>query len=267
MNTETCTALLELNRRFYAQFAGDFARTRRSWPPGFDCILPHLWPSANVADLGCGNGRLLNFLAERGWRGRYLGVDSSAGLLAIADADAQRLTPPGAAIQAQFHRDDLVSLAPGASRAPWVDALGRGEWGAVTALAVLHHIPGRAHRAELLAACAELLRPGGALVVSTWQFLTTARLNTRILPWELAGVRSEDVEPDDYLLPWGEAAAGKRYCAAINAEALAELADSARTGLAHEATLYADGHEGNLNLYGIFRKRRVDKETSRQGDE
>jgi SAM-dependent methyltransferase len=253
MNAETCAALLELNRRFYTQFAGDFARTRRSWPLGFDLILPHLRPAANVADLGCGNGRLLSFLAERDWRGRYLGVDSSAGLLAIAAADA----PHAPAIHVHFHRAELISLdglnRPGAPLA-LADALGRGHWDAVTALAVLHHIPGKAHRAGLLAACADLLRPGGVLVVSTWQFLTAARLNARILPWELAGVRPEEVEPGDYLLPWGEAAAGQRYCAAINADALIELADTTRTGLAHEATFYADGHEGNLNLYGVFRK-------------
>jgi SAM-dependent methyltransferase len=259
MNSETCAALLELNRRFYAQFAGDFARTRRSWPPGFDRILPYLWPAANIADLGCGNGRLLSFLAERGWRGRYLGVDSSAALLAIAAADA----PRDAAIHARFHRAELAALDPAAPLAlvpPWPPNLGgnwregRGEWDAVTALAVLHHIPGKAHRAGLLAACADLLRPGGVLVVSTWQFLTSARLSARILPWELAGIQPADVEPGDYLLPWGAAAAGQRYCAAINAEALDELAISKRTGLAHAAMFYADGHEGNLNLYGVFRK-------------
>jgi SAM-dependent methyltransferase len=84
MNPDTCAALLELNRRFYTQFAGDFSRTRRSWPPGFSRILPHLLKAANVVDVGCGNGRLLAFLADAGWRGDYCGVDSSEALLAIA---------------------------------------------------------------------------------------------------------------------------------------------------------------------------------------
>jgi SAM-dependent methyltransferase len=247
MNSQTCTALLELNRRFYTRFAGEFARTRRNWPPGFNRILPHLRPTANVIDLGCGNGRLLGFLAERGWRGHYLGVDSSAALLAIATENA----PPDTAIHSQFRRAELVSLDPVAPLA-LADDLGREGWDAVTALAVLHHIPGKAHRGRLLVACADLLRPGGALIVSTWQFLTATRLNARILPWEAAGIRPEDVEPDDFLLPWGEHAAGQRYCAAINEEALCRLAGDA--GLARVECFCADGHEGNLNLYGVFRK-------------
>ncbi|MGC8779640.1 MAG: class I SAM-dependent methyltransferase [Anaerolineae bacterium] len=247
MNVETCAALLAINRRFYEQFAADFARTRRSRPAGFERILPHLRPAANVADLGCGNGRLLGFLAERGWRGRYLGVDSSAELLAIAAANA----PRDPAIRSDFRRGELVTLDP-ATPLPLAGELGREEWDAVAVLAVLHHIPGRMHRLRLVAACAGLLRPGGVLVVSTWQFLAAARLRARILPWEAAGIQPEAVEPGDYLLAWGAGAAGQRYCAAIDEHALEELAATA--GLTPEITFRADGHEGTLNLYGIFRK-------------
>ena len=64
--------------------------------------------------------------------------------------------------------------------------------------------------------------------------------------------RSEDVEPGDYLLPWGENAAGQRYCAAIDEEALRKIAEA--TGLTPLEFFFSDGHERNLNLYGIFRK-------------
>lgn len=246
MKVETCAALLALNRRFYEHFADDFARTRRSWPPGFERILPYLRSAANVADLGCGNGRLLGFLAERGWRGRYLGVDSSEELLTIASANA----PRDPLIRSDFRRRDLVALDP-ATPLALADELGRRTWDAVVMLAVLHHIPGKAHRVRLLAACADLLRPAGVLIVSTWQFLSAPRLRSRILPWEAAGIRPEEVEPGDYLIAWGEHAAGQRYCAAIDEAALNELAAAA--GLSQETSFYADGHEGNLNLYAVFR--------------
>jgi SAM-dependent methyltransferase len=79
------SALAEINRTFYAGFAGDFARTRRGWPLGFERILPHLRSAANVLDVGCGNGRLLPFLTGHGWCGHYLGIDGSASLLASAE--------------------------------------------------------------------------------------------------------------------------------------------------------------------------------------
>ena len=239
MDETTRSALAELNRAFYAGFAGDFARTRRGWPLGFERILPHLRSAANVLDVGCGNGRLLSFLTERGWHGRYLGVDSSAGLLAAAEQDLERRPA-----EASFRPADLLSpqwAAPLAGFAP----------DAIACLAVLHHIPGAAHRARLVVECAGLLAPGGTLIVSVWQFLGTPRLRARILPWSTVGLSNEDVDPGDYLLSWGEGAAGNRYCAAIDEETLCTL--TTRAGLVTVETFYADGHEGNLGLYGIFR--------------
>ncbi len=249
MRPETCAALLELNRRFYAQFAGDFARTRRSWPPGFERILPYLVSAASIVDLGCGNGRLVHFLVARGWRGHYLGVDSSAALLAIAEAAA----PRAPMVDCRFRQLELVAADP-TQPTHLADAVGAAAWEAVTALAVLHHIPGRPQRLTFLTACADLLRPGGVLILSTWQFLTTPRLTTRLLPWETIGIRPEEVEPEDYLLAWGAGAAGRRYCAAIDEAALGELAAAA--GLTCLECFRADGHEGNLNLYGLFRRPR-----------
>jgi SAM-dependent methyltransferase len=250
MKTETCALLAELNRVFYTQFADDFARTRRGWPPGFDRILPHLRPAANVLDLGCGNGRLLAFLLERGWRGHYLGLDSSQKLLAVAEEHARVALRACASTEtdgplAHFVQAEL--LTPG-----WSAAIGSYAPDAITALAVLHHIPAATNRGRFLADCGQLLRPGGVLILSTWQFMSAPRLRPRILPWPTVGLRDEDVEPGDYLLSWGQGATGRRYCAFISCDDLGELA--ARAGLAPVETFYADGREGNLNLYGVFQK-------------
>jgi len=239
MDETTCSALTELNRQFYAGFADDFARTRRGWPLGFERILPHLRSAANVLDIGCGNGRLLTFLTEHGWHGRYLGIDSSAGLLAAAEHNLE-LKPA----EASFLTADLLNSG-------WAEVLAGFAPDVITCLAVLHHIPGAAHRERLVAECAELLDPGGTLVLSVWQFLSSSRLRSRILPWSTVGLQNEDVDPEDYLLSWGEGAAGHRYCAAIDEETLCALTHHA--GLATVATFYADGHEGNLSLYGVFR--------------
>ena len=139
-------------------------RTRRGWPLGFERILPHLRSAANVLDVGCGNGRLLSFLTEHGWHGRYLGVDSSAGLIAAAEQNRE-LRPA----EASFRLVDLLSPHWAVTPAGFAPD-------AIACLAVLHHIPGAAHRARLVAECADLLEPGGILIISVWQFLEHAAL-------------------------------------------------------------------------------------------
>jgi SAM-dependent methyltransferase len=257
MKPEIRTALLELNRAFYTRFAGEFARTRRTWPPGFDRILPYLLPAASVLDLGCGNGRLLSFLVDRGWRGGYVGVDGSRELLAEAQAAASAATASVPGIEPCFTYAD--PLPPGwlntvcIPGSPNETASDDYRWPAIACLAVLHHMPGTEARARFMREAAELLAPSGKLVISTWQFMTSARLRERVLLWETAGLREEDVEPGDYLVSWGEGAAGHRYCTFIDRDALDSLA--AQAGLSPVDAFYADGYEGNLNLYGVYEYR------------
>jgi hypothetical protein len=121
---------------------------------------------------------------------------------------------------------------------------------ALACLAVLHHIPGHAHRRRFLSECAGLLSPTGVLILSTWQFLEAARLRSHILPWETVGLDPRRVEAGDYLLSWGAGAPGRRYCAALDRTSLDALAEEA--GLRPLAHYMADGREGNLNLYGVY---------------
>jgi tRNA (uracil-5-)-methyltransferase TRM9 len=244
MDPNVRTVLADLNRDFYARFAGDFARTRRGWPPGFNRILPYLSQVANVLDLGCGNGRFMAFLAEHGWLGNYLGIDSSRQLLDAAVRAAEARVEP-AGLNAHFSCLDLLD-------SDWPLLLSNSAPEAIVALAVLHHIPGAGQRARFLEACAGLLPTHGILVVSTWQFLSADRLRTRILPWETVGLTDADVETGDHLVSWGAGAAGRRYCAFIDRTELAREAREA--GLELVEAFRTDGHEGNLNLYGIFRR-------------
>lgn len=243
MPPETVAALLALNRQFYDQFGGDFAATRRSHPPGYDRILPYLQRATNVLDAGCGSGRLLAYLARQGWSGRYLGVDGSRRLL----EEAATTPLGGTRIDARFILADLFEeswLAAARDAAPF---------DAVVSLAVLHHIPGAANRANFLRRLASQLSRRAPLILTTWQFLASERLRRRIVPWERSGLRAEELEPGDYLVGWGEGSPGARYCAAIDEAALTDMA--ARAGLDVIETFASDGHEGRLNLYAVFEGR------------
>ena len=137
----------------------------------------------------------------------------------------------------------------------WAEQLDEPLPDLVVSIAVVHHIPGAAERVSFVTKCAGLLGPGGTLILTTWQFITSPRLRRRVLPWEAIGLRKDDVEAGDYLLSWGKDAAGQRYCAAIDQAGLAGLAAAA--GLRTVEMFFADGKEGNLNLYGVFEKPKV----------
>lgn len=194
-----------------------------------------------MLDLGCGNARLLAFLGVKGWQGSYTGLDSSEHLLVEAQLTAQTHPQiPTRFIVSDLYGDDWLQCVTGP-----VDSL--------VSLAVLHHIPGAENRTRFLAHCADLLPPGRHLIVSTWQFMTSERLRKRLAPWEEVGMSEAHVEPGDYLVGWGEGAPGLRYCAFIDEPTLTTMA--AEAGLICTETFFSDGHEGNLNLYGVFTAR------------
>jgi len=64
------------------------------------------------------------------------------------------------------------------------------------------------------------------------------------------GVDQRDLERGDYLLDWRRGGVGYRYCHLVGEEEVAALAAGA--GLELVESFYADGREGNLNLYAVL---------------
>jgi len=133
----------------YDRIAGHFAQTREYPWPEVESFLDDR--TANVAlDLGCGNGRHAELLAERA--DRVLGVDASRGLLHEA---WERAADRGFAV-------DLV--AGDAARIP----LRAGAVGLAVYVATLHHLPDRRARVASLDELARVLDADGTAVVSVW---------------------------------------------------------------------------------------------------
>ena len=134
----------------YDRIAGHFAKTREyAWPEVESFVADG--PRVSLAlDLGCGNGRHAEVLAERA--DRVVGVDVSRELLAEArDRAAERdfavdLLVGDAAILPL--RDDVADLA--------------------VYVATLHHLPTRADRVRSLDELARVLVPDGRALVSAW---------------------------------------------------------------------------------------------------
>ncbi|MEI2692788.1 MAG: class I SAM-dependent methyltransferase [Anaerolineae bacterium] len=241
MDPAIAESLLELNRRFYDDFARQFSQSRTPDQPGWRRLLPFLPETGQLLDVGCGQARWAQFLASQGRRLAYVGVDSSEALLAIA-----RTETTGLGLE--------VSLVAADIAAPhWQQQLPAGPFAAVVVLAVLHHIPGWQRRGALLAQLGSLLADDGILALSTWQFMNEARLRRKVTPWSAVGLASEQVEAGDYLLDWQRGGQGLRYCHLVDEAEMEALAQQA--GLHMRALFYDDGRDKNLNLFAVLGKR------------
>jgi SAM-dependent methyltransferase len=236
MDAVTAGKLIELNRQFYQTFGGEFSSTRGQLQPGVRRIVENLEGSERILDLGCGNGNLARELAKRGHHGTYLGLDFSLPLLQAADSGLEDFS-------ATFQQGDITS-------ADWDSVLSHPSFDLIVAFAILHHIPGEEIRLRLLQKVHQLLKPKGKFILSNWQFLTSEKLKARIQPWELAGLSSEQVDENDYLLDWRAGGTGLRYVHHFSDAELKPLAAAA--GFRVVETFCSDGKNRKLGLYQIW---------------
>jgi len=132
-------------RGVYDRIATHFADTRHhAWPQTREFLAEER--GAVGLDVGCGNGRNAELLAER--VDRTLGLDTSRGILvearartgevALLQGDAAHLPVPSAVVDIALY------------------------------IATLHHLPDRGTRRESLAELARVLAPGAGALVSAW---------------------------------------------------------------------------------------------------
>lgn len=239
MDAGTVSRLVQINREFYTRFGASFSATRHRIQPGVRRVVARLTRNDSILDLGCGNGELARELRRRSHRGSYLGLDFSLPML--RDADIQREGFP-----MRFLAVDLTSLAEIAE-----ELLVMGNWSVATAFAVLHHIPSRELRASILRVVKTLLKEDGMFIHSTWQFLNSEKLKSRIQDWSQVGLSDQDLDPGDYLLDWRSGGKGLRYVHHFDEEELVVLAQDSGFDVAE--TFYSDGQTGNLGLYQVWR--------------
>lgn len=265
MDQATRLRLNDINRAFYAQAAAEFDATRRRAWQGWRRALDYTdSPLQSVIDIGCGNARFADFLWQRQKSPfAYSGIDNSPALLGLAHARLRQLER----VEARLIARDLViepldrseifpfSHAQAESATCLTHAQKQPMPGMpaqlVTLFGLLHHVPGRRQRRELLARCADLVAPGGYLIFAAWRFYEEARFRARIQPWNEQH-RGLPVEAHDYLLDWRRGERGLRYCHYVDDAEHEDLV--AATGLTTIADFRADGASGALNRYSVLKR-------------
>jgi 2-polyprenyl-3-methyl-5-hydroxy-6-metoxy-1,4-benzoquinol methylase len=238
VDTQIVNQLLAINRKFYSDFARAFSETRSSAQTRLDRIVAYIADDVKVLDVGCGNGRLAERLEKEGRRVRYVGVDASVDLIAIASARQRRLYR----VAAEFHVADIALRN-------WSAALSPASFDIAVALAVLHHVPSFDLRCEVLRSIHALLKPGGKFIMTNWHFERNERLRKKVVPWRTAGIDEHALEPGDALLTWERGGTGYRYCHLITIPEVLRMA--AQSGFQVVKQFYADA---DLNLYSVMRR-------------
>lgn len=222
IDEETTARLLALDQHFYESGARDFVDHRTHPWPGWSRVLAT--PPGRVLDVGCGHGRFKQALAGR--ETGYLGIDRSEALLQVARARHGD----------HFQRLDVL-----------VDPLPEPGFDLVVVFGLLHHIPGRGRRLELLR---RLLPLGARLVVTFWRFADRPRLQGKLRPWSELGLAPSALEPGDHLLAFGE---HRRYAHHFEDREIEELTQALGAQVLDD--FRADGAEGDLNRYLVFKGR------------
>ena len=217
-------ALEALNEQFYISYADAFHSTReygwRGWKELINILKIY---ELKVLDIGCGGGRLADFL-ERVWvkeQGKkieyYLGLERSSQLL--AHAQARSLTIPrawatfdwsetqGKHASHSIHRPvNSQSTQSSNSHFDWITLFG-----------VMHHIYGFETRVRMIKLCAQALSQGGVLSISLWDFGAHPRYEKKKLDWTTqvkknANLSTKFIEDGDFLLGWAGEIHIPRFC-------------------------------------------------------
>jgi len=167
---------------------------------------------------------------------------------------AQRYTVNEHALAPVFQPPAFVFQQADLTTTDWPKAIAGQLFDWVLAFAVFHHLPGYELRAAVLSKLAQHLAPGGRIALSNWQLTRGERHPQRLEPWSTAGLRTDDLEPGDYLLSWERKGRhGLRYVHELSPDEMGRLAAGA--GREISGTFAADGVSGDLSEYIVAQMR------------
>lgn len=147
MKEEIAKEILTESIANYDKIAKDFSNTRTMFWEELNFIKGLIKENDKILDLGCGNGRFFEQLADKNIH--YIGSDTSLELLKVA---RERY-----GTKAAFIKTEGINL-------PFNDNL----FDTIFSFAVLHHIPSLKLREQFIKEAHRVLKDDGVLVVSVW---------------------------------------------------------------------------------------------------
>lgn len=260
MQRSTIEKLNQLNQSFYTNVAKEFDQTRQAPWHGWSNLVDLLDEfdknqPLRVLDVGCGNGRFLDFLVKNVPEQSiaYTGIDLNSELLHFAKTRTQNFANLTTSWQ---HYDLVQTWLSGEMQKPPFDQ----KYDLIVVFGVMHHLPSALQRLSWLQNFQDHLSENGLLVVADWQFTRESkRFAEKTISPETLGISAAELESNDFILDWQKGAVSYRYCHETRAE---EQAEQHKALVIRNPTVTlikefdADGKSGQLNHYRVWRSKK-----------
>lgn len=153
MTRESARDILALNKKSYQTIALKFSQTRQHPWDDFRWIDPYIMKGGSVLDIGCGNGRLYEYLQTRDIS--YTGIDLSTNFIQIAKQELS-----GKKYNSLFAVGDILGLES-------VQEIRDYKFDVIIGVAVLCHIPKPFHR-QAIGQLKKFLSKNGVIIMYNW---------------------------------------------------------------------------------------------------
>lgn len=189
MKPDTAKELLKKVQNDYKKIAGEFDKTRKRPWPEFEYFKKYIQKNDIVLDIGCGNGRLYEFLKDIPDI-KYTGIDNNNEFIKIA----QKNYP-----SANFVVGNLMNL-------PFKDNAD-----IALSIASLHHIPSRLLRKKSIREIHAKLKNDGILIITVWNLFQKRYIKYIIKALFNFIVRFGKFGWNDAFIPWGKSGIDRYY--------------------------------------------------------
>lgn len=217
----------------YTSIAEDFSRTRETPWAEFSDLAKKTPNGASIADIGCGNGRLLSFFQKIKNPIHYTGIDPSDGLL----KEAKKRFPE----ENYFFTGSFASIP-----------LEEESQDEVWAIASFHHLATEKERRNALKNIRKVLKTNGRLVMTVWNLWE----QSKYFPQKESARKRAFWNPywntRDFLIPFGKEKEMRYYYGFAKEELLEMLEEE---GFTMEECFFS---EGAKNLCITARKQQKD---------
>lgn len=196
MNEKAAKKIMTDVTKTYDGISKEFSDSRAFAGKEFELFDEYLQPGQNILDLGCGNGRLLQYLEKTAsnWHQPvfyYTGVDSSKNLL----TEAHRKHP-----HHTFKTGDMTKIP---AKDKTVDVL--------FCIRAFHHLPTKKLRLKAISEIKRVLKPEGVLIMTVWDLWQKKYWKQLAKAIFKSMITFGTYAPNDSFIPWGKAKSPRYY--------------------------------------------------------